>query len=308
VTAQRRAGTRRDPGEARGSRPTPWALGGLALLTLALAACSAGKGSYQYRWEFFFDSVFRPDRLILSGLWLTVSIAVISQLIGVILGVFGALGKMARTAPIRWFANLYVWLFRGTPLLVQISFLYFGLSVSRLYTWPEFSILGLAIAPAVQAGIVALGVNEGAYMTEIVRAGIISVDPGQMEAAKSLGMTYGKAMRRIVLPQAARVIVPPLGNEFNNMLKTTSLLVIISVPELYVIFSRKQGNAFAPFEFFLAAAVWYLLLTTIWSIIQSFIERRLGKGVAGAAAGGPGLRQRLFGGSGVEPSLVSGGR
>ena len=115
-------------------------------------------------------------------------------------------------------------------------------ALPKIYTWPNITILGLDIPGNVQAGIVALGLNEGAYMTEIVRAGIISVDPGQMEAAKSLGMTYGKAMRRIVLPQAARVIIPPLGNEFNNMLKTTSLLVIISVPELYVIFSRKQGN------------------------------------------------------------------
>ena len=90
------------------------------------------------------------------------------------------------------------------------------------------------------AGIFALAVNEGAYMTEIVRAGIISIDPGQMEAARSLGMTYGKAMRRIVLPQAARVIVPPLGNEFNNMLKTTSLLVVISVQELFVTFADSQ--------------------------------------------------------------------
>ena len=118
-------------------------------------------------------------------------------------------------------------------------------------------------------------------MTEIVRAGILSIDPGQMEAAKSLGMTYGLAMRRIVLPQAARVIVPPLGNEFNNMLKTTSLLVIISVPELYVTFSRKNGSgptSFHPFELFLAAAVWYLVLTTVWSLIQARIERRLGRG------------------------------
>ena len=108
-------------------------------------------------------------------------------------------------------------------------------------------------------------------------------------------MTYGKAMRRIVLPQAARVIIPPLGNEFNNMLKTTSLLVIISVPELYVVFSQKQGNFFAPFEFFLAAAVWYLLLTTIWGVIQAWIERRLGRGARAARSRRACGRARLFG-------------
>src|SRR5205814_6680417 len=142
------------------------------------------------------------------------------------------------------------------------------------------SVLGLD--GAIVSGILALGINEGAYMREIIRAGIDAIDKGQMEAARSLGMTHGLAMRRIVLPQAARVIVPPLGNEFNNMLKTTSLLVILgNVPELYVTFSRKNGSgptSFHPFELFLAAAVWYLLLTTIWSIIQAFIERRLGRG------------------------------
>jgi polar amino acid transport system permease protein len=279
-------------------------MGGL-LVALVVAGCEAS--SYQYRWNYFFDSILKPDNLILSGLWLTVSISVISQIIGVVLGIFGALGKMSRLRPIRWLANTYVWLFRGTPLLVQISLLFYGLGVARIYTWPTFNLFGFEIAGAVQAGIFALGLNEGAYMTEIVRAGIIAIDPGQLEAAKSLGMTFGLAMRRIVLPQAARVIVPPLGNEFNNMLKTTSLLVIISVPELYVIFSRKQGTSFAPFEFFLAAAVWYLLLTTIWSIIQSRIERRLGRGAGGDTP--PGLLERLLGARRAgEPSLASGGR
>jgi polar amino acid transport system permease protein len=281
-------------------------LAGCLLIALVATGCQAR--SYQYRWNFFFDSILRPDNFILSGLWLTVSISVTAQIIGVVLGIFGALGRMSRIRPIRWAANVYVWFFRGTPLLVQIAFLFYGLSVAKIWTWPDLALPFVTVAGAVQAGIFALGVNEGAYMTEIVRAGIIAIDPGQLEAAKSLGMTYGQAMRRIILPQAARVIVPPLGNEFNNMLKTTSLLVIISVPELYVIFSRKQGNYFAPFEFFLAAAVWYLLLTTIWSLIQAWIERRLGRGIGGEAP--PSLRQRLFGGPGSapEPSMISGGR
>jgi polar amino acid transport system permease protein len=123
-------------------------------------------------------------------------------------------------------------------------------------------------------------------------------------------MTYRQAMRRIVLPQAARIIIPPLGNEFNNMLKTTSLLVIIGVGELYVTFSRLNGTLFAPFELFLACAVWFLLLTTIWSFIQAWIERRLGRGYSPTDSG-PGWRDRLFGGrlrSAEDPSAVSGGR
>jgi polar amino acid transport system permease protein len=268
-------------------------LAGFLVMALLLAACA--NSTYQYRWYLFFDSVFRPDGLILGGLWLTLSISVVSQLIGVILGIFGAIGRISRLSPIRGLAAFYVWFFRGTPLLVQITFVFYGLSVTGLYRWPELDVGPLELGGAIQAGIVALGVNEGAYMTEIVRAGILAIDPGQMEAAKSLGMTYGKAMRRIVLPQAARVIVPPLGNEFNNMLKTTSLLVIISVPELYVQFSRKNGTYFAPFELFLACAVWYLLLTTAWSIVQHFIERRLARGAGGAAERGPSLRERLLG-------------
>ena len=158
--------------------------------------------------------------------------------------------------------------------------------------------------------VIGLALNESAYMAEIVRAGILSVDVGQMEAAKALGMTYRKAMRRIVLPQAARIIIPPLGNEFNNMLKTTSLLVIIGVGELYVTFSRLNGTLFAPFELFLACAVWFLLLTTIWSFIQGWIERRLGRGYAPTDRG-PGWRDRLFGSRLTQiddPSAVSGGR
>jgi polar amino acid transport system permease protein len=268
---------------------------GFIIIALLLAAC--GRSSYQYHWNIVVDSVIRPDGLILYGVWLTLSISVISQLIGVILGVLGAVGRISRVAPMRWAASIYVWFFRGTPLLVQITFIYFGLGVTRIYGWPAITIGGISISGAIQAGIVALGVNEGAYMTEIVRAGILAIDPGQMEAAKSLGMTYRKAMRRIVLPQAARVIVPPLGNEFNNMLKTTSLLVIISVPELYVTFSRKNASGptvFHPFELFIAAAIWYLLLTSVWGLFQAQIERRLARGTTGAEAG-PGLRDRLFG-------------
>jgi len=280
------------------TRPVPLALAGCVALAVVLSACTGRQSSYQYRWDIFFRSVLQPDHLILSGLWLTVSISVVSQIIGVILGVFGAVGRMSSAVPFRWAANGYVWLFRGTPLLVQIAFIFYGLGVTGIYQWPPFDVLGFVVPGAIQAGIVALGVNEGAYMTEIVRAGILSIEAGQMEAAKSLGMTYGQAMRRIVLPQAARVIVPPLGNEFNNMLKTTSLLVVISVPELYVTFSRKNASGstvFHPFELFLAAAVWYLLLTTIWSIIQSYIERRLGRGYGAQRIDTPGLGARLLG-------------
>lgn len=285
---------------------------GIAVIAVLVAGCSSSASSTVHlNWNYFFDSVFHPDSQIQNGLWLTVSIAITSQLIGVTLGTFAALAKMAKFRPFRIIANVYIWLFRGTPLVVQIVLFYFGLSVAHIYGWPTINFFGIHIDGAIQAGVFALGVNEGAYFAEIVRAGILAIDPGQMEAAKSLGMTYGQGMRRIVLPQAARVIVPPLGNEFNNMLKTTSLLVLISVPELYTVFNRKQGNYFAPFEFYLAAAVWFLLLTTIWSVIQAWIERKLAKGTAGSANAGPGLMDRLFGRTpavGEDVPVISGGR
>jgi polar amino acid transport system permease protein len=282
------------------------------MVALALLVAGCAPSSYRYRWDYFFDDIFRPDGLIIQGVALTVFISVISQTMGVILGVFGALGKMAKTLPFRLIAELYIWVFRGTPLLVQIMIIYYGLGVTGIWRFPAITPLGPFGDGAVQAGILALGINEGAYMSEIVRAGILSIDPGQAEAGKALGMTYRGVMSRIVLPQAARVIVPPLGNEFNNMLKTTSLLVVAGTRELFVTFSQK--NASGPqsahtFEVFLAAAVWYLLLTTIWSLIQSRIERRLGKGVGGETA--PSLRERLFGLRTRRPEdvpAISGGR
>ena len=298
---------------SRGSRtrgPRPAVLVGALLVAVLVAGCgSTAKGHFTFDWSAFSTAIFAPDHLILGGLFLTVVVSVISQAIGVVLGIFLALARMARAAPLRWIASIYIWIFRGTPLLVQLVFFYFGVAAVHLWGWDPITVGGLTVVGAIQAGIFVLGANEGAYMSEIVRAGIISIDPGQMEAAKSLGMTYAQAMRRIVLPQAARVIIPPLGNEFNNMLKTTSLLFVLGIQELYNTFVIKQGLNFLPFEMYLACALWFLLLTTIWGFIQAWIERQFAKGAPGAASGGPGLRQRLFGmRSAVEPSLVSGGR
>ena len=299
---------------ARTPRPAI-ALAGAFLVALLVAGCaSTGRSTYVFHWNYFADSIIHPDRLIINGLILTVTISIVSQLIGVILGVFAAMGKMARIRPIRYVANFYIWVFRGTPLVVQLVFFYFGLGVTKIYAWPDLTLGPLNIEGAIQAGVFALGVNEGAYMAEIVRAGILSIDPGQSEAARALGMTYGQTMRRIILPQAARVIVPPLGNEFNNMLKTTSLLFVLSVQELYTVFNIKQNQDFAPFEYFLAAAVWFLLLTTIWGVIQSWIERRLAAGTSSAGVAGssgpqqPGLMARMVGFRNNSANQISGGR
>ena len=148
-------------------------------------------------------------------------------------------------------------------------FFYLALNLPNVIHFGLFNLTG-----EVAAGILALSINEGAYMREIIRAGIDSIDRGQMEAAKSLGMRSGLAMRRIVLPQAARVIVPPLGNEFNNMMKTTSLVSIISVYELFNDAQQGYSQTFRS-EYFIAVAFWYLILTTAWTFVQATIERRL---------------------------------
>jgi polar amino acid transport system permease protein len=158
--------------------------------------------------------------------------------------------------------------------------------------------------------LIAFSFNEGAYMAEIIRAGITSVDPGQMEAAKALGMRYPLAMRRIVLPQAARVIVPPLGNEFNNMLKTTSLASIVGLFELTYTAQVYGSQDFIIFQLLLVATVYYLLLTTLWGYVQGWIENRMDpdRSTRNELLKQKGLAERLFGfGSArVGGTLVSG--
>lgn len=230
-----------------------------------------------FDWGTFWHRIFGVDSAFASALFATIYIAVVAQTLGVVLGLVAALMRMSRMRVLQVLSGFYVWVFRGTPVIVQIFFVYFGVNilfgVTLIPNSIDFKVFTLG--GAAFAGMLALGFNEGAYMREIIRAGIDSVDKGQLEAARSLGMTHGLAMRRIVLPQAARVIVPPLGNEFNNMLKTTSLLFFIGVVELWGNAEIGYSQTFKPVEYFAAVAVWYLLLTTIWTFIQSWIERRL---------------------------------
>jgi len=231
----------------------------------------------RFDWDFFARHLFEPSSFFLFGLWLTLCISVISQSIGTAIGVAGALGTQSRFRLVRTVVAFYTWLMRGTPLLVQIVFIYTALAAGDIFRFEDID-LGFAVIPGnIQAAIVALSLNEGAYMTEIIRAGILSVDGGQTEAAKSLGMTYFKLMRRIVLPQAIRVIVPPLGNEFNAMLKNTTLVSVIGVPELLLATQMVTSATFRVFELYTVVALYYLTLTTLWGFVQAAIERRFGE-------------------------------
>jgi polar amino acid transport system permease protein len=245
-------------------------------------------------WKYLWPVTAFQNPLVRYGLLVTIIVSIIAQVMGVILGLFAALAKMSKAAPLRWLEEAYIWFFRGTPLLVQMALLYYGLGVTHIFNFPDWHIGGIiTITGAIQAGVLALGINEGAYMAEIVRAGIEAVDAGQMEAAKSLGMTFGLAMRRIVLPQAAKVIIPPLGNEFNNMMKTTTLMTIISAGELFYGFEQINALLFKPFELYLDASIYYLVLTTIWSFIQARIEAGLGERKGNVKT--PGMFERLVG-------------
>jgi polar amino acid transport system permease protein len=182
---------------------------------------------------------------------------------------------------VSWF---YIWLFRGTPVLVQIV-IWFNLS----YIFPHLS-LGIPFGPtfvtgntnslisALTAGILALGLNEAAYMAEIVRAGILSVDEGQGEAAAALGMGRGLVMRRIVLPQAMRVIIPPTGNETISMLKTSALLAFIAVPELFQQGQNIINRTFITFPLLLMVSIWYLAMTSVLTVGQFYLERYFARG------------------------------
>ncbi|HEV2459131.1 MAG TPA: amino acid ABC transporter permease [Ktedonobacterales bacterium] len=233
-----------------------------------------------FHYEYVGQFLFATD--VLQGIILTLVFSVLAQLFGSLIGLLLYFMRRSRVFGLRPLAEGYVWLFRGTPLLVQILFIYYllpALSLARpLINLHIFRHLGFLLETPFDAfisGLLALALNEGAYMAEIVRAGIDSIDVGQLEAARSLGMTYGQAMRRIVLPQALRVIIPPLGNEFNSMLKSSSLVYAIGAYELL---SSAYAHGFSlgsPLELLVVATIWYLVLTTIWGFIQAWIERRL---------------------------------
>ena len=246
--------------------------------------------------------------LILKGVVITVFLSVISQFAGVVIGLILYFMRRSRFRPLAWIAEVYIWLFRGTPQLVQILFLYTALPyfnlANPLRAIDPFTPIGFygVFMDSIVAALIALSLNEGAYMSEIVRAGIDSIDPGQMEAAKSLGMTYWLGMRRIVLPQAMRIIIPPLGNEFNNMLKTTSLVSVISLYDLLGAAEAIGRPTFRTLELLVVASVWYLLLTTLWGFVQSWLERRFSQSTREPVTQ-PSVWKRLVGIGGALPRM-----
>lgn len=199
---------------------------------------------------------------LLQGAWLTLQISVISVALGLVFGLIAALCKLSHNKLLWGIASFYIWLIRSTPLLVQLFIIYFGL--------PQ---LGIDLGPML-SGILGLSLNAGAYNAETIRGGIISVHSGQMEASRSLGMSFGLAMRRIILPQAVRIIIPPLGNNFIILIKDTSLVSTITVIELTMTAQRLIGSTYRPFEMYLMAALLYAVLTTTAALLLRSFEKR----------------------------------
>jgi polar amino acid transport system permease protein len=211
----------------------------------------------------------------LSAVWLVVAVTAMSMTIGIAIG---TVGGIVMTSPLPWLHPIirgYVTFYRGVPVLVQIVFWYNGLA----------ALTGGAInLPAMVAGVLALGVNEGAYMTEIVRAGILSVDRGQREASLALNIGYGSMMRNVILPQALRVAIPPTGNEVINTLKNTTLLFTIAVPEIFGTAVDIYSQNYKYFEVLCVIAVWYIAIATVYTGLQRILETRLNRGRRGLYA------------------------
>jgi polar amino acid transport system permease protein len=198
---------------------------------------------------------------LLTGALLTLKISVLSLVLGLAFGLVAALCKLAKNKVLSWPAKFYIWLIRSTPLLVQLFIIYFG-----------FPQMGIDLGPF-WSGVLGLALNVGAYNAETIRGGIISVPKGQTEAARSLGMSNALSMRRIILPQALRIIIPPLGNNFVILIKDTSLVSTITLVELTLTAQRLIGSTYKPFEMYLMAAVLYAILTSAAGLLLTWVER-----------------------------------
>ncbi|MFJ4770932.1 amino acid ABC transporter permease [Streptomyces uncialis] len=227
------------------------------------------------------------DGVILEGLWVTVQLTLVSMTAGIVIGVVVAVMQLSENPVLRVTASAYTWFFRGTPLLVQLIF-WFNLALlfpvisigvpfdgPKLVEWQTN-----AVITGFVAALLGLSINEGAYLAEIVRAGIQSVDPGQREAGATLGMSNRQILARVILPQAMRVIIPPFGNQFISMLKTTSLVSVIAGADLMTVSQHLYLANFEVIALLMVASLWYLALTTVASVAQHFIERRYSPGAA----------------------------
>ena len=260
-------------------------VGAVVIILLAFWLVTAAAGTKNIHWDQVPHYIF--NRSILEGLRNTLIISIASMVVGIVLGVIFAVMRLSPNPVLSTVSWFYIWLFRGTPVLLQLI-MWFNLALvfQNVVLAIPFTHVVLFTEPMNQfmtpfmAALLGLGLNEGAYMAEIVRGGIQSVDEGQTEAANALGMTQSQTMRRIVLPQAMRVIIPPTGNEFVSMLKTSSLAEVVVYGELL----RKAIDIYSAnlliLELLFTISIWYLAVTSVTSVGQYFLERRFARGTS----------------------------
>ena len=255
----------------------------VVLIVLALGAAWDVAVNQRYHWDVVVSYLFAPQ--ILTGAGLTILLTVVSMSVGIALGTVLAIMRLSANPIVSTISRGYIWFFRGTPLLVQLIFWY---NIAALYPVIAFGLpfggpslaLGSAnvLITPLCAALLGLSLNEAAYMAEIIRGGIGSVDKGQYDAARALGMNGTQLMGRVILPQAMRVVLPPTGNQVISMLKGTSLVSVLAISDLLYSAQIIYSNNYQTIPLLIVASLWYLLMTTILSFFQTKLERRYGRG------------------------------
>ncbi|MFJ6415851.1 amino acid ABC transporter permease [Paeniglutamicibacter sp. NPDC091659] len=262
--------------------PVRNAFAAIIVVVAALAAIDVALNE-RYHWDVVADYLFAPR--ILTGAALTLMLTVVSMSVGISLGAVLAIMRLSENPILSTIARGYIWFFRGTPLLVQLIFwyniaaLYPVIALGLPFGGPSI-VLGSAnvLITPLGAALLGLSLNEAAYMAEIIRGGIGSVDRGQYDASKALGMSGSKLMRRIILPQAMRVVLPPTGNQVISMLKGTSLVSVLAISDLLYSAQIIYSENYQTIPLLIVASLWYLLMTTILSFFQEKLERHYGRG------------------------------
>mgnify|MGYP000271207105 CR=1 FL=1 len=264
-------------------RPGRWITGALIVVFLALFARSVVVNP-GFQWDVVARYFTAPT--ILKGLTLTLTLTVIAMSLGILLGIVLAVMRLSENPLARWASTAVITVVRGTPLLVQlflcynIAALYPTLSIAIPFGPQLFEADMNAVVTPIAAAVLALSLNEGAYMAEIIRAGLQSIDKGQIEAAKAVGLSPGKTFRRIVMPQVMTLVIPPTGNQLIGMLKMTSIVSIIGLSDLLYSAQTIYLRTYEVIPLLLVASIWYFIVTSILSLIQTQIERKFGKGVS----------------------------
>ena len=260
----------------------PWILAAVTLIA-TLGFVQAMATNENLDWTVVGKYLFSP--LILEGVWVTIQLSLAAMVVAIVLGLAIGLARMSANRVLSGLASVYTTIFRGVPMLVQlilwgnIGLIFQNLSIGIPFTdFIFFSVPTNAIITPFTAAIIGLALAEAAYIAEIVRAGILSVDRGQIEASHSLGMTPGHTTRRIVLPQALRLIIPPTGNEFVSLIKATSLVAVIAGGDLLTQAQNLAATSYRVIEMMAVATFWYIVIVTVASIGQHYLERSFSKG------------------------------